>query len=140
MLNNGLAASERSRYGCHTAFGDGEEHVNHALSCNQRHTGRQFLLIRTAFTNRPFLHQSYILIALRSCYDSDDLFYRKFSCLDLFDRSLDTIGDHNPLFYHCGLLYRSYNIAGFHSITYISCRYKIPFQITLQGGNLHTAL
>ena len=53
--------------------------LNHALSGDQRHAGRQFLLIWTAFTNRPFLHQSYVFVAFRRRNDCDDIFYGKFS-------------------------------------------------------------
>ena len=140
MLNNRLAASEGSRYGCHTAFCDGEEHVNHALSGDQRHAGRQFLLIWTAFTNRPFLHQSYVFVAFRRRNDCDDIFYGKFSGFDLLDRTLDAVGDHDPLLHHCGLLYGTDDVSGLHCIAGLCSRNKVPFQITLQGGNLHTAL
>ena len=140
MLDNRLAASEGSRYGCHTAFCDGEEHVNDTLSGDQRHAGRKFLLVGTAFTHRPFLHQGHILVAVRRRNHCNHIFYRKFSRFDLLDGTLDTVGDHDPLLHYCSLLYSTDDISGFHRIAYDGRRDEVPFQITLQGGNLHTAL
>ena len=140
MLDDCLTASERSRYRSHTALCDGEEGIYNTLSCYQRHLRRKLFLVRSSAANRPLLHHGQFFVALCSLYNRYHVFYRKFSCFDLFDLSGSSNRNHDLLLYNDGLLYGTDHIARLHFIPNLYGRNKVPFQVTLQGGHFHTTL
>ena len=140
VLNNGFSASEWSRNGCHTTFGNREESINNTLSRYQRHFRRKFFQIGTAFTNRPFLRHGKFSVTIFSCNHSHHFVYGKFSCFNLFDSTFDAIRNHDFMIDYDSLLYRTDNVAGFHRITWFYRRNKVPFQISFQRRNFHTSL
>ena len=61
MLNDGFAASERSRNAGSSALCYREKCVYTALTCNHRLDRRELFGIRSGNTHRPFLNKCYIL-------------------------------------------------------------------------------
>ena len=131
MLDDGLAASERSRYGCYAALGDREECVNDTLSGDQRFYRRQLRLVRTSAPNRPFLHHCKLFFAVFRLNDRYSFLHRKFTALDLFDGTFYTIRHHNLMLNDQRLLHGTDDVACFHAVARFHGRHKLPFLITL---------
>ncbi len=130
MLNHCLTASKRSRNCCNTALCNWEKGIYHTLSCNQRHIKRKFFLIRTSFTNRPFLHHSQFFVAIFCLYNSHYLIYRKVTGFNIFNCSLYSIRNHNFLLYYNCFLNCSDYIAWLHFIARLYHRLEGPFFIS----------
>ena len=140
MLNDSFTASERSRHGCHTTLCNREERIDHTLPGYKRHLRRKLSLIRTPFTDRPFLHQGKLSVLRISGNNGNHFLNRKFSCFDLFDRPFYSIRNHDLLLYHRRLLDRTDHISCFDFISDFNSRNKLPFQISFQRRNFHTTL
>jgi len=132
MLNDGLAGSERSRNGCNAALGDREECVDDPLSCDQRLCRRKFFLIRTAFSDRPFLHERQFFIAVLRSDDRDGFFHGKGTGLDVFDGSFDSVRHHDLLRHDGSFFNGSEDVAGNDFVAGLRSRLKVPFLRTVQ--------
>ena len=138
MLRYCLTASEGAGDSSHTTLGDGKHTVNNTLSGNQRHVRRQFFLIRTSSSHRPFLHQAQLFFSVFCFQYAHCLFYVKRSSFDLFDLTFYIRRYHDFLSYNHGFLYGTKDISAFYFIADLGCRHKFPFLITFQGRHLNT--
>ena len=140
MLNNRLTASERSRNGSHTTFGDWEHTVNNSLSCYERLFWRKLFLIRTTFTNRPFLHHGQLFVSVFCLQYTYNFFYGKLTGFDLFDFTFYIWRNHNLLFHNDGLFYCTKYVSAFYFISDLCNRYEVPLFVSFQCRNLNTSL
>ena len=140
MLHNCLTGTERTGNSGHTALGDGEHRIDNTLTGDQRRIRNQLLLVGTAHTNRPLLHQCQWMFCTIIIHNhANGLFYRVGTTLNGLDRTLNPVRNHNLLLYHAGLLNGANDIAGNHLITDLGSRNELPLFLSVQSGNRDTS-
>ena len=140
MLDNGLAAAERTRYGRHTAFGDGEEGVDDALAGNHGFRRGQFFFVGTAAAHRPGLEHRvlrhvavFVFQLVNGLQDGGLAAVHPFHDAFLAGRHHDLVQHGRGLLDHADDVAARYVVADFH------LRFKFPFFLAVQLGNLDAA-
>ena len=140
MLDNGLAAAEGAGYRRHTAFGDGEQRVNHALAGNHGFRGRQFFFIRTAAAHGPGLEHRvlrhvavFVLDLVNGIQDGGLAAVHPLHGAFLPGRQHDLVQHGRGLLDHADDVAADYVVADAH------LGFKFPFFLAVQLGNLHAA-
>ena len=139
MLDNRLAASERAGNCCHTTLGNREHGINNTLSCYQRFSWRKFLLIWTATSYRPVLHQGQLFIAVCCGKNCNGLIHGKLAGFNFLQSTFHIGRYHDLLCNNDSLLNGSKNIAALQRISHLRNRNEIPFFVPLQGRNLNAS-
>ena len=140
MLDNGLAAAERTGYGCYTALGDGEQRVDDTLAGNHGLRGRQFLFIGTAAAHRPGLehrvlrHVSVFILDL-----VNRIQYGRFAAVHPFHGAFLPGRQHDLVQYGRGLLDHADDVAAHYMVADAHLGFKLPFLLAVQLGNLYAA-
>ena len=141
MLNDGFAASERSRNAGGTALGDREHTVNRTASGYHGFVTRQLFDIGTRFSYGPLLHErqdNFALFAvclkhgvgdliLTALYGSDGIF------------SLIHGRDGKAQLYYLGFLYITENVASGNFIADLDGRFERPLLFMVKPGHINAS-
>ena len=140
MLNDGFTASERTGNARRTAFCDGEERVDGALTRYHRLDGRQFCLIRSCDAHGPLLNERYrldtavLLLNFRDCVRHAEVarvYIQYFTAF--FGR------DHYLMEDGIRLFDRSDNVACLDLVAVFDARLEVPSFFAVKRGFVYTA-
>ena len=140
MLDNGLAAAERTRYGRHTAFGDGEEGVHDALAGNHGFRRGQFFFVGTAPAHRPGLEHRVLRYVAVFVFDFVNRIQNGgFAAEHPLHNAFLAGRQHDLVEYGRGLLDHADDVAARYVVADMHFRFKFPFFLTVQFGHFHAA-
>ena len=142
MLGNSLTGTEGAGDGCDTALGDREHRVDDALTGDQGHVGVDLVLVGTAYTDRPLLHETNVLFgAIGGGQDCDDLFDRVVAFRDGLDgAALEVRGYHDLVVDNVRFLNGTDDVTGHDGVACSDAGDEVPFLFTVQGRDFDTSL